>query len=203
MTEASASSGGVQSIDSNGLYSVLAFDTEVPFITGDEVIYRAGTASTTLGMIEGYTGVEEGRYFVEVQPDPKKIKLCVARSFIDAQDYVKFASLPSAYRTASIYGDFQFLRNWFRSGWMGLGGVILQDAAGGNTLVSNKLYTSIAYHQMLGEEGLLSLGFNVGFANKRINTTDLRFGDQWNALSKDFNIPTPYESPASLSPVPI
>ena len=126
--------------------------------------------------------------------------------FLPSSDYrlgahyrEQFASLPSAYRTASIYGDFQFLRNWFRSGWMGLGGVILQDAAGGNTLVSNKLYTSIAYHQMLGEEGLLSLGFNVGFANKRINTTDLRFGDQWNALSKDFNLPTG-ENLAQLNP---
>ena len=95
LTEASSSSGGVQELDSNGQYSILAFDTEVPFITGDEVIYRAGTASTTLGMVEGYTGVKEGRYFVEVQPDPKKIKLCVARSFIDAGDFVKFAALPA------------------------------------------------------------------------------------------------------------
>jgi hypothetical protein len=95
LTEASTASGGVQDADSDGLYSVLAFDTEVPFITGDEVIYRVGTASTTLGMVEGFTGIKEGRYFVEVQPDPKKVKLCVARSFIDAQDYVKFAPLPS------------------------------------------------------------------------------------------------------------
>ncbi|MFN5478734.1 MAG: PorP/SprF family type IX secretion system membrane protein [Chitinophagaceae bacterium] len=100
------------------------------------------------------------------------------------------SSLPSTYKTTSVYGDFQFLRNKFRSGWMGVGGVILQDAAGGNTLVSNKFYSSIAYHQMLGEEGLLSLGFNLGFANKRLNTETLRFGDQWNALSKDFNLPS-------------
>ena len=95
LTEASVSSGGVQDSNSDGLYSVLAFDTEVPFITGDEVIYRVGSASTTLGMVEGFTGVQEGRYFVEVQSDPKKIKLCVARSFIDAQDFVKFAPLPT------------------------------------------------------------------------------------------------------------
>ena len=95
LTEASVASGGVQDVDSDGLYTTLAFNTEVPFITGDEVIYRVGTASTTLGMVEGYTGVKEGRYFVEVQPDPKKVKLCVARSFIDAQDFIKFAPLPT------------------------------------------------------------------------------------------------------------
>jgi len=111
----------------------------------------------------------------------------------------QYAALPSAYRTASVYGDFQFLRNWFKSGWMGVGGVILQDAAGGNTLVSNKAYASVAYHQMLGEEGLLSLGFNLGFANKRLNPENLRFGDQWNALSKDFNLPTG-ENLAQLNP---
>lgn len=95
LSEGSASSGGVQEVDSDNRYSVLAFDTDVPFITGDEVIYTVGTASTTLGMVEGFDGIQEGRYFVEVQPDPKKIKLCVARSFIDAEDYVKFAALPS------------------------------------------------------------------------------------------------------------
>ena len=93
LNDASASSGGIQEPDGNLFYSVLAFDSDVPFVTGDEVIYRVGTAVTTIGMVEGEEGVEEGRFFVEVQSDPKKIKLYVARSFIDAQSPVKFKTL--------------------------------------------------------------------------------------------------------------
>ena len=93
LSDASASSGGVQEVDSDGFYTILAFNEEVPFVTGDEVIYQVGTASTTIGMIDGETGIEAGRYFVEVQSDKKKVKLYVARSFIDAQSPVKFKSL--------------------------------------------------------------------------------------------------------------
>ena len=39
---------------------------------------------------------------------------------------------------------------------------------------------TVAYHQMIDAGSLLSLGFNVGWANKRINTTNLTFPSQWN-----------------------
>ncbi len=97
----------------------------------------------------------------------------------------QWASIPVSYKTMSVYGDFQVLRDLIPSGWFGVGGLILQDVAGSGNLRSTKAYSSIAYHQMLGNTGLLSAGFNLGFASKRINASNLRFGDMWDG--KGFN----------------
>lgn len=83
------------------------------------------------------------------------------------------------YKTISIYGDAQVFRDRFESGWLGLGGVILRDVAGRGSLTSTKAYASIAYHQMLGNSSLLTAGFNVGWANKRIDQSKLTFPDQF------------------------
>jgi len=115
--------------------------------------------------------------------------------FLPSSDYrlgahyrEQWASVPVPYKTMSVYGDFQFMRNLIPSGWMGLGGLILQDVAGSGSLSSTKAYASLAYHQMIGSSSLLSAGFNLGFATKRINASSLRFGDQWDG--KFFSRPT-------------
>jgi type IX secretion system PorP/SprF family membrane protein len=94
------------------------------------------------------------------------------------------------YKTMSIWGDAQVFRDRIESGWLGLGGLILRDVAGSGSLTSTKVYASAAYHQMLGVAHLLSAGFNIGWANKRINTTDLKFPDQFDGKFFDSNIPT-------------
>lgn len=94
------------------------------------------------------------------------------------------------YKTISVYGDAQLFRDRIESGWVGLGGVILRDVAGSGKLTSTKIYGSVAYHQMLGYASLLSAGFNVGWANKRINSTDLTFPDQFDGKFFDNTIPT-------------
>jgi type IX secretion system PorP/SprF family membrane protein len=84
------------------------------------------------------------------------------------------------YKTMSAWGDVQTMQNRESTGWLGLGGVILRDVAGTSALTSTKVYGSVAYHQMINSGSLLSLGFNVGWANKRINTANLTFPSQWN-----------------------
>jgi len=84
------------------------------------------------------------------------------------------------YKTMSAFGDFQTMQNSDNTGWLGLGGVILRDVAGTGSLTSTKIYGSAAYHQTLNAGSLLSLGFNVGWANKNINTANLAFPSQWN-----------------------
>jgi len=93
----------------------------------------------------------------------------------------QWASLtPYPYKTMSAFGDAQILQNQNNDGWVGIGGLILRDVAGSGVLTSTRMYGSIAYHQMLNLGSLLSAGFNVGYANKRINTTNLTFPSQWN-----------------------
>ena len=84
------------------------------------------------------------------------------------------------YKTMSVFGDVQTMQNEDNTGWMGLGGVILRDVAGTGSLTSTKIYGSIAYHQMVNAGSLVSLGFNAGWANKNINTSNLSFPGQWN-----------------------
>ena len=84
------------------------------------------------------------------------------------------------YKTMSVFGDVQTMQNSDNTGWLGLGGVILRDVAGTGALTSTKVYGSVAYHQMVNAGSLVSLGFNVGWANKRINTANLTFPSQWN-----------------------
>jgi type IX secretion system PorP/SprF family membrane protein len=94
------------------------------------------------------------------------------------------------YKTMSAFGDVQLFRDRLENGWLGAGGVVLKDEAGSGNLTSTKIYGSVAYHQMLGYSSLLSLGFNVGYANKRINTTNLKFPDQFDGNFFDNKLPT-------------
>jgi type IX secretion system PorP/SprF family membrane protein len=96
------------------------------------------------------------------------------------------------YRTMSAYGDVQLMRDRFENGWLGLGGVILTDKAGLSALTSNKMYASLAYHQMLGLSSLISAGFNVGWAQKRIDVSKLTFpGSVYNKLTGLFEAGIP------------
>jgi type IX secretion system PorP/SprF family membrane protein len=102
--------------------------------------------------------------------------------------YSNIMAMP--YKTMSIYGDAQVFRDRIETGWMGLGGVVLRDVAGTGSLTSTKIYGSIAYHQMLGLSSLLTAGFNVGWANKRIDQSKLTFPDQFDGHFFDATLPT-------------
>lgn len=94
------------------------------------------------------------------------------------------------YKTMSVWGDAQVFRDRIETGWVGLGGAILHDVAGSGALTSTKVYASVGYHQMIAEAHLLSAGFNVGWANKRINTNNLKFPDQFDGRFFDNTLPT-------------
>ena len=91
------------------------------------------------------------------------------------------------YKTISVFGDAQVFRDRLENGWLGLGGLVLSDQAGSGSLTSTKVYGSVAYHQMLGLSSLLSAGFNIGWANKRINPSKLTFPDQFDGKFFDGN----------------
>jgi type IX secretion system PorP/SprF family membrane protein len=94
------------------------------------------------------------------------------------------------YKTMSAFGDVQVFRDRIETGWMGLGGVILHDVAGSGNLTSTKVYGSVSYHQMINAGSLVSAGFNVGWANKQINVTNLKFPDQYDGKFFDNHLPT-------------
>ena len=94
------------------------------------------------------------------------------------------------YKTMSVFADVQLFRDKMENGWMGAGLLFLNDVAGTGSLQSNKIYASLAYHQMIGNSSLVSAGFNVGFANKRIDVSKLTFPDQFDGTFFDHDLPT-------------
>lgn len=94
------------------------------------------------------------------------------------------------YKTMSAFGDAQIMKDRFETGWIGAGAVILRDVAGSGNLTSTKIYASLAYHQLINAGSLVSAGFNVGWANKQINVTNLKFPDQYDGKFFDNKLPT-------------
>ena len=90
----SSGSGSLTDFDnSTGLFTSILFDTNVPFISGEKVQYRA--SGTPL------TGLPEGAYFVKVSStNPKKIKLFTSLSFLDLDsNSIQFESPSSTLET--------------------------------------------------------------------------------------------------------
>ena len=102
----------------------------------------------------------------------------------------QYANLGSPYKTMSAWGDVKLFADRFENGWIGLGGMLLKDDAGSGSLSATSGFATIAYHQMIGYNSLLSGGFGLGFVNKRIDITKLNFDNQWNGKFFDVQIPS-------------
>jgi type IX secretion system PorP/SprF family membrane protein len=101
----------------------------------------------------------------------------------------QYANIGTPYNTMSIWGDSRVLEDRFENGWLGIGGSIIKDVAGAGSLSSTGAYGSIAYHQMLGYNSLLSGGFTLGFVQNRIDISKLSSDNQWNGNFVDITIP--------------
>ena len=101
----------------------------------------------------------------------------------------QWANVGNPYKTMSAWGDVKLFNNRFENGWLGVGGALYKDVAGSGSLSTTSGFASIAYHQMLGYNSLLSGGFGLGFTSKRIDISKLTFDNQWNGKFFDFTIP--------------
>ncbi|MBA4198380.1 MAG: hypothetical protein C0459_12590 [Chitinophaga sp.] len=111
----------------------------------------------------------------------------------------QWANVGNAYKTMSFWADGQLFNNRFDNGWVGIGGVLLKDEAGGGTLTANRAFVSAAYHQVINDNGLLSIGAGFGLINKRIDVSKLTFDGQWNG--KFFDITVPNNEPFNYTSV--
>lgn len=84
-TLANASGSSLQDFDNSTLkYNIISFSSDVPFITGDEVSYKAGA--------DTLVGVSEGTYYVEVLGIPNQIKLYASRSLVGSGTNLQFTA---------------------------------------------------------------------------------------------------------------
>ncbi len=94
--------------------------------------------------------------------------------------------MTNPYKTMSLWGDAQLFTERIESGWAGIGGTLYKDQAGSGNLTSTQGYLSVAYHQMLGNSSLLSLGFSGGIVSNQIDVSKLVF-DNWDYNSQSFS----------------
>jgi len=102
----------------------------------------------------------------------------------------QWASVGTPYKTMGVWADAKLFANRFENGWMGIGGSIIKDVAGAGQLTATGAAVSIAWHQMLGYNSLLSAGFSAGITTKRVDLSKLNFDNQWNGKFFDVTIPT-------------
>jgi len=102
----------------------------------------------------------------------------------------QWASVGTPYKTMGVWADAKLFANRFENGWMGIGGSIIKDVAGAGQLTSTGASVSIAWHQMLGYNSLLSAGFSAGVTTKTVDLSKLNFDNQWNGKFFDISIPT-------------
>lgn len=94
------------------------------------------------------------------------------------------------YKTMSLWGDVQLFNNRFDNAWVGVGAAVMKDVAGAGNLSATKAYASVAYHQVVGLNSLVSLGFNAGYVTKSVDFTKLTFLNQWNGKFFDVIAPS-------------
>lgn len=102
----------------------------------------------------------------------------------------QWAATNVPYKTTSAWADAQLFKSKIENGWLGLGAVVLSDVAGTGNLTATKTYVNVAYHQLLNDNNLLSIGLGAGWVQKRIDYDKLIFNDQWNENFFDINIKT-------------
>ncbi len=102
----------------------------------------------------------------------------------------QWANVGTPYNTMSAWADARILEDRFENGWLGVGGALIKDVAGSGSLSSTGAYASIAYHQMLGYNSLLSGGFTLGYVQKRVDISKLSFDNQWSGSIIDVTIPS-------------
>ncbi|MEO1438465.1 MAG: PorP/SprF family type IX secretion system membrane protein, partial [Bacteroidota bacterium] len=84
------------------------------------------------------------------------------------------------FRTPSIFIDAPIVRGFGKNDWVGIGVSLVNDQAGAADLSHLRAMFSVAYHLGFGEKAntMLSLGFQGGFVQKKLDQTALVFQDQ-------------------------
>lgn len=93
----------------------------------------------------------------------------------------QWASVTVPYVTYSGSADFGLFRNSLGNDVVGLGVMVYSDQSGDGHLTAQTAMLSLAYHKALDRQNRhqLSVGFQGGMVQKRIDETQLDFEDEW------------------------
>ncbi len=94
----------------------------------------------------------------------------------------QWTSVPVPYQTASAYADFGIMKGERAVNWVGTGLRVLYDQAGDGALSFTEIQATLAFHQVLSPNLLLSLGGGGMYVQRTVDLNKLYFGDQWNGV---------------------
>lgn len=97
----------------------------------------------------------------------------------------QWASVPVPYRTYSVYGDMQALRNRNYTNWLGVGFAFWNDKAGNGDLSLSRVEMDIAYHVQMGEFSMVSVGGSAASVQRTVDFNKLTFDRQWDGFHFD------------------
>ncbi len=101
---------------------------------------------------------------------------------VGANYRTQWGAIPVPFNTISAYGDVQFLRNKNETNWLGVGLAFFNDKAGAGSLALNKGQLMVAYHVMLDDANMLSVGLGAAYAQRSIDIEKLTFDVQWDGF---------------------
>lgn len=95
----------------------------------------------------------------------------------------------SAYNTFVGWADVH-MQPLYNGGWFGVGLSATRDNTSGSILVLNRYVLSLAYHQVIGENVILSIGLAGAYVDRSLDHSKLIFGDQFDGTNFSQNVPT-------------
>ncbi len=90
---------------------------------------------------------------------------------------------PANYQTASLFGDFAFLKNRSETTWVGSGLRLLYDRAGVGDLNILEANVTLAVHQSFSDYLYGSFGIGAMMVQKQVDISQFFFSDQWNGTN--------------------
>lgn len=148
-----------------------------------------------LALSAAYTGMAQGIHFSQYYNSPM-LQNPANTALMSDYDYRagvnyrnQWAAIPVPYNTASAWIDLQLFRKEEGTGWLGIGGAFFNDVAGDGNLALNRFEGFIAYHKILADIHMLSVGFSGGAVQRSVNFGALTFDQQWDGFSFNGSLP--------------
>ncbi len=112
---------------------------------------------------------------------------CTYRASVNYRD--QWNSIPAPYVTYTAGFDMALMKEKLNGSAIGVGLLALNDRSGDGNLTAPNIGLFLAYHQRLGSNSILSVGFQGSFNEKRIDPTKLIFPNQITAGGVDPTLP--------------
>ncbi len=97
----------------------------------------------------------------------------------------QWGAVPVPFNTFSAAADAQVFRRKNETNWLGLGGAVFTDKSGDGNLSTTRIEGFAAYHIILGEHNMISLGASLASVQRSVDFSKLTFDAQWDGFAFD------------------